>query len=221
MQSSDHDSGRSCWSSRSPGAAAPPPEVKIHAPDAADVPAGKGGKGKAAPGSLKPIVRQETKVGPKLLIGIAVVIAAAVAGTWFGADFWQKMPIVRIPALLIVSIPTAIAGYAFLRDDELEPYRGGALWLRSAICSLVYTGLWVGFYFIPPDLSGSAMNWFFLGSAVCASRRRRGVCLLRSRFRQRILSLLFLFAGHARTGSGGRLADAVDRRHRLKPNVLR
>ncbi|HEX4150382.1 MAG TPA: hypothetical protein VHY20_15400, partial [Pirellulales bacterium] len=136
--------------------------VKIHAPDAADAPAGKGGKAKAAPGSLKPIVRQETKVGSKMLIGIAVLIAAAVAGAWFGADFWQKMPLVRIPALLIVSIPTAIAGYAFLRDDELEPYRGKALWLRSAICSVVYTGLWIGFYFIPPDLSGSAMNWFFL-----------------------------------------------------------
>jgi hypothetical protein len=144
-----------------PAAAAAPPEVKIHAPDPADAPAGKG-KAKTSPGSLKPLVRQETKLRPAAIVGMVVVIAAVVAGAWFGANFLKGMLIVRVAALLVVSIPTAAAGYMFLRDDELEPYRGGALWLRSSICALIYTALWCGFFFIPPDLSGSAMNWFFL-----------------------------------------------------------
>jgi hypothetical protein len=143
------------------GAAAAPPEVKIHAPDAADAPAGKG-KGKAAPGSLKPLVREETKLRPIALVGIVLAIAATVAGAWFGSEILKDMLAVRVAALLVVSIPTAAAGYTFLRNDELEPYRGLSLWLRSSICALIYTALWCGFYFIPPDLSHSAVNWFFL-----------------------------------------------------------
>jgi len=36
----------------------------------------------------------------------------------------------------------AFAGYTFLRNDELEPYRGLALWLRLAIFALAYPALW-------------------------------------------------------------------------------
>jgi hypothetical protein len=145
------------------GAAEAPPEVKIHAPEAPDAPAGKG-KAKTSPGSLKPLVRQETKLRPIALVSIFVAIAAAVAGAWFGSEILknEKLLLVRVAALFVVSIPTVAAGYMFLRDDELEPYRGKALWLRSMICALIYTALWCGFYFIPPDLSGSAVNWFFL-----------------------------------------------------------
>ena len=138
-----------------------PPEVKIHAPEPADTPAGKG-KAKTSAGSLKPIAREETKLRPVAIIGLLLGIAGTVAGAWFGAGLLKDMLPVRVVALLLVSIPTAAAGYTFLRNDELEPYRGGALWLRSAICALLYTALWCGFYFIPPDLSRSAMNWFFL-----------------------------------------------------------
>ena len=145
-----------------PAAAADaPPEVKIHAPEAPDAPAGKG-KAKTSPGSLKPLVREETKVRPVAIIAIVVLIAATVAGAWFGSGLIKEMLVVRVAALLLVSIPTAAAGYTFLRDDELEPYRGRALWLRSAICGLIYTALWCGFYFVPPDLHSSTVNWFFL-----------------------------------------------------------
>jgi len=140
-----------------------PPEVKIHAPEPADAPAGKG-KAKTSPGSLKPLVREETKLRPLAIVAMIVAIAAIVAGAWFGSEILkdEKLIIVRVAALLLVSIPTAAAGYTFLRDDELEPYRGGALWLRSAICALIYTALWCGFHFVPPDLRSTAMNWFFL-----------------------------------------------------------
>ena len=53
-----------------------------------------------------------------------------------------------VPLLLLVAgalalaPPLAWAGYTFLRDDELEPFRGKELWLRVAICSAVYAGLW-------------------------------------------------------------------------------
>jgi hypothetical protein len=139
-------------------------EVKIHAPDTSDIPAAKGAGGKAAPkpGSLKPLVRQETKVRPLAAIGIVVTIAAAVAGAWVGGPLLVENGWLRGIALLAVSIPIVAAGYSFLRNDELEPYRGLPLLLRSSIAALIYAGLWMGFSFIPPDMTRSTVNWFFL-----------------------------------------------------------
>jgi hypothetical protein len=41
-----------------------------------------------------------------------------------------------------------LAGYLFLRDDELEPFRGVSLWTRVGIVSLVYALIWgiVGYW---------------------------------------------------------------------------
>jgi hypothetical protein len=36
----------------------------------------------------------------------------------------------------------ALGGYSFLRDSELEPYRGQALWVRVLIVGLVYALIW-------------------------------------------------------------------------------
>jgi hypothetical protein len=54
-------------------------------------------------------------------------------------------------------------GYAFLRDDELEPYRGRWLWFRSFICAAVYIALWGGYYFIPSDATHEAWSWIYVG----------------------------------------------------------
>ena len=35
-----------------------------------------------------------------------------------------------------------MAAYAVLRNDELEPYRGKELYIRSALCGLAYVVLW-------------------------------------------------------------------------------
>ena len=41
---------------------------------------------------------------------------------------------------MAVAPPLVAAGYSFLRNAELEPYMGTALWTRVLICSAVYAG---------------------------------------------------------------------------------
>ena len=43
---------------------------------------------------------------------------------------------------LLLAPPIVLGGYTAVRDAESEPYRGPALWLRAAIVSVVYAGLW-------------------------------------------------------------------------------
>ena len=80
--------------------------------------AGKTGTGKAATA-----VKGEpaTETGIVVPTGLQVILA-------LGA-------ILLAPAI-------AFAGYTFLRNDELEPYRGQALYLRLAICAVAYPALW-------------------------------------------------------------------------------
>jgi hypothetical protein len=145
-------------------------EVKIHAPEEAAAPPGKGkSKGSLPPGSLKPLSRQETNVRPLVVGGIIAIIVAAVAGAWFGAPIWRENIWLRGVALFAISIPIAAAGYSFLRNDELEPHRGGVLWLRATICGVIYAGMWAAFYFfVPPDMTQSSVNWIFLAPPFAA-----------------------------------------------------
>lgn len=141
---------------------AAPAEVQIHTPDAV-APDGKTTTG--AP-SLKPITRKETKLPliPTVIAvcGVVTVVAiAAVAGKVF-----QDIVALRVVALYLVSVPITVAGYAFLRNDELEPHRGKWLWVRAAICGLGFTALWVAYWFIPVDLRTTGWSWFFIGPAL-------------------------------------------------------
>ena len=43
---------------------------------------------------------------------------------------------------ILLAPAIAFAGYTFLRNDELEPYRGQALYLRLAICAVSYAAMW-------------------------------------------------------------------------------
>ena len=45
-----------------------------------------------------------------------------------------RYPLIGI-GLLLVSPPLAVAAYTFLRDDELEAYRGMQLYIRAAVCA--------------------------------------------------------------------------------------
>ena len=132
-------------------------EVKIHAPEGTE-----GAKKAVGRPSTKPLVRQETKLSPLAITGILIGIVGAFAAAWFGAKVWQASPAARVAGLLVVSIPVVMAGYSFLRDDELEPYRGAALWLRASLCALLFTALWIGYHFVPADFTKNTFNWFFL-----------------------------------------------------------
>lgn len=93
---------------------------------------------------LKPIARKETRFSLAWAIGIGVASLAALGvAVWARGRFAGDVP---APLLILGSLalgpPLAVAGYTFLRDDELEPYRGRELWVRGLICGAIYALLW-------------------------------------------------------------------------------
>ncbi|HVX61387.1 MAG TPA: hypothetical protein VHC19_12320 [Pirellulales bacterium] len=138
-------------------APAPMPEVVIHAPEEFGP---KNAQGRA---TTKPIARTETKfeVIPAVIISACVLVTLAV--TWILRTQLQQNLLMRGGGLLLVSPALAVAAYTFLRDDELEPYRGRWLWLRGTICGLVYMALWGVYMFLPADATAEAYNWIIVG----------------------------------------------------------
>jgi len=137
-------------------------QVQIHAPEESTA-AVKTSTG--AP-TLKPIARKEAKFEliPTVIAvcaALAVLAIAAVAGKVF-----RDFVVLRGIALVLVSAPITVAGYSFLRADELEPHRGLWLWVRAAVCGVGFAALWGAYAMIPPDLRASSWNWFFIGPAL-------------------------------------------------------
>jgi hypothetical protein len=126
-------------------------EVKIHTPEAF------AGGGKSVAGKLvtKPIARIDVQLQPVAValiaaVAVGVVVLAAAGRMWdLQADTWTwtNYLVVTI-GLLLISPALVVAAYSFLRDDELEPYRGRALFLRAGLCALGYIILWAVFGFV-------------------------------------------------------------------------
>ena len=55
---------------------------------------------------------------------------------WILRSLDQVSPWIKGLGALVLAPPLVLAGYTFLRDDELEPYRGRELGLRVAACGL-------------------------------------------------------------------------------------
>ena len=118
-------------------------QVVIHAPE----PTGpKDSKGKAV---LQPIFREETKFSPVLTV---VIIAATLLTLMialvlrFNIDPTSPPQLILLLGALALGPPLAAAGYTFLRDFELAPFRGMELWIRAAICGGIYALLWGVFW---------------------------------------------------------------------------
>lgn len=115
-------------------------EVVIHAPETF------GPKGASGQSVLKPIEREDTSISkPVMVLGIGAlvlvpVIAVLARQVAFSAG---QVPIwfLGLGAILLAP-PLVWAGYSFLRDPELEPYRGTPLVTRVLVCSAVYAALW-------------------------------------------------------------------------------
>jgi hypothetical protein len=126
------------------------PEVVIHAPESSGPTDSKGRP------VLKPLRRNETKLTPVMLGGIigGVVLALAGALVLRMAFPDHNIPLVALGlGAIVLAPPLVIGGYSFLRDQELEPYRGTAVMIRTAICSAVYAALW-GLYAAIPWMLG-------------------------------------------------------------------
>ncbi len=134
-------------------------EVKIHVPDQF----GSSGKDTKGRSISKPIARVETKVKPVAAIGIAgaAIVTFVIALLLRGVE--NKVPVI-VAGLAVVSAPLAYAAYTFLRDDELEPYRGRELIVRLALCGLAYALLWGAYWPLPAYgvLTGEAWQWVFI-----------------------------------------------------------
>ncbi|MEN6457410.1 MAG: hypothetical protein ABFC63_00615 [Thermoguttaceae bacterium] len=138
-------------------------EVKIHTPEAF------AGGGKTTTGKLiiKPIERTDAKFQPLFVTIVAVAVVVVAVTTWAAGrtklfDGTTGL-ILAAAGLLAVSLPLVIAAYGILRDDELEPFTGRSLYLRSAICGAVYAALWGAFSLaVLPLLTGDVWNWVFV-----------------------------------------------------------
>jgi len=139
-------------------------EVVVHAPE---VSGPKDSKGQSV---LAPIFRSEPKVSTPVIIGIvASVFVILLVGLILRIATKGNVP----PGLLIVGAialapPLAFAGYTFLRDEELEPYRGISLIMRLIPCSIVYPLLWGVYWLIFAylDVRPELMQMIFVLPAV-------------------------------------------------------
>jgi hypothetical protein len=112
-------------------------EVVIHAPEQF------GPKDKSGRAVLKPIARRETRISPVLTAATVGLVLVVLGVAWLFRSPAGDVPLwLLVVGALGLAPPLAWAGYSFLRDDELEPYRGRELWLRVGACGLTYAVLW-------------------------------------------------------------------------------
>ncbi|MEM7314359.1 MAG: hypothetical protein AAF497_14520 [Planctomycetota bacterium] len=119
-------------------------EVVIPAPEDG---APKDSKGQSV---LKPIERTETKISTPVIVGVSAVSLVIPLVAWIFGRTLEKNELGQVEApwavlavgAILLAAPLVIAGYFFLRNDELEPYSGMQLFQRVGICSAVYAALW-------------------------------------------------------------------------------
>ncbi|NIL95776.1 MAG: hypothetical protein GTO62_01190 [Planctomycetales bacterium] len=136
-------------------------QVQIHAPEHSE----QSVRGSGGELILEPIPRQHVKVPlwAAITIGVCALFMLILAWAFRGAEPSTKRVLAPLGAFLLAP-PLVFAGYTFLRDDELEPYRGLWLWVRTGICSAVYILGWAVYgYLIPGEWTDELWKWAFLG----------------------------------------------------------
>jgi len=139
-------------------------EVVIHGPKEFEF----GGRSATGRFIAKPLARRVLQINPLVAAGVAggtlvVLIGAALLGS---VGLFRDNFIATSVGLLLVTPPLVVAGYSFLyHSEELAPYRGKQLIIRTAICTAVYLALWYGFSFWGVRyLSGEIWNWLLIGT---------------------------------------------------------
>ena len=146
-------------------------EVVIHAPEE-DGP--KDSKGKSI---VTPIVREEVDVTKKgLIITSSVVLSVLVIAVVVRFVFPDDVPVwLRVLGILALAPPLVATGYSFVREQELEPYRGEELRNRVLILSGVFAILWMIYAFLPAYVmeydSAANMSWMVFGITFCVMLR--------------------------------------------------
>jgi hypothetical protein len=118
-------------------------QVVIHAPEA------EGPKDRSGKPVFTPLLRQETRLTREQAFAIGGAVVVVLLGAIvlrFAAR--PVSPWITGLGAIVLAPALAFAGYAFLRDDELEPYRGRDVWLRVGLCTLVYPLLWGAYWLV-------------------------------------------------------------------------
>jgi hypothetical protein len=98
----------------------------------------------------------------------AIVLAFVIAFVLRSSVDWKSTTgtIVLGLGAIVLAPPLVLGGYSFLRNQELEPYRGTAAIVRVAICSVVYAGLWGAIavlrHLLAPDSSPEVWAYFVI-----------------------------------------------------------
>ncbi|MBN1851334.1 MAG: hypothetical protein JW829_01370 [Pirellulales bacterium] len=103
---------------------------------------------------LKPIARKDTIFQPWILVAVLVAAGTLFGIAWLLRGMQEKGIVLLVLGAIVLGPPIAWAGYTFLRDPELEAYRGRPLLIRTAVCGLVYAILWGLFCFVKWKLWG-------------------------------------------------------------------
>src|SRR5437773_1750134 len=144
-------------------------EVVIHAPEVS------GPTDSMGQAVLKPISRTEVRLQvPQIaaIIGSVLVVLIVAVVLRFQFKGGAVPPLITILGSILLGPPLAFAGYTFLRDDELEPYRGKEVMLRSLACGLAFAAIWGAYWLVftywyyPKPVPIGDPNWTAVGIAV-------------------------------------------------------
>ena len=136
-------------------------EVKIHAPEPVSKASVTG-----AHLVLKPIKHRDMKWRAGAAGAIAGGTLAVFLVCYVAQPILRETAWLRAIGLALVSPLLVMAGYAFLYDDETEPYRAKSLYLRSGILAAAFIALWgVYSYRVAPNMIGGEVDvwlWFIV-----------------------------------------------------------
>ncbi len=138
-------------------------QLKIEEPEAS-VPKDSSGRP-----VFKPIGRTETRLPREQAIAIGGVVFVIVLGALilrFASLSASSATLIAAVGAILLAPALALAGYAFLRDDELDPYRGPQLWMRIAACGIVYPALWGVYWLIFAYLDVLPQDGFYLAAVI-------------------------------------------------------
>ena len=139
-------------------------QVVIHVPEHSEL----GAKDTEGRYVLKPIERKESRARPLVItaiVGLSIIVL--VVAILFRGEMADNSWVLYLGALLLAP-PLCLGGYSFLHDQELEPYSGRSLALRTAMCSVVYALSWLAYSYLYFRILGDAPveTWNVLPFAV-------------------------------------------------------
>lgn len=140
-------------------------EVVIHVPEHSE----GGARDSSGKSVLKPIERLDQKAQPIMIAGIAavalVVFLVALALRFSSGG---PTPLMLAVGAVLLGPPLSWAGFGLLRNDEdLDPFHGASLWIRSLVSGLIYAALWMLYTYMHGRFFGTdpveVFNVFMIG----------------------------------------------------------